>query len=230
MISDAGRAAAEKAASGEAQTTAEFLLRHHPDHARLAADRRVRAVDAVRRAARRVRRPEPGQLRPGRAARRSSTSSAWSSGSSAMIMWAAPIGAFGAIAAVVGETGWSALAALGQIMLGFYITCFLFVVRRARLAAPRRHRPVDLQADEVPGPGVPAHRLDLLVGVGPAAAHRQDGAHGRLAARRRHHRAHRLLVQPRRHRHLPDDGVAVHRVRHGQPAVGGPSRSRCCCS
>ena len=45
-----------------------------------------------------------------------------------MIMWAAPIGAFGAIAAVVGETGWTALAALGQIMLGFYITCFLFVV------------------------------------------------------------------------------------------------------
>ena len=45
-----------------------------------------------------------------------------------MIMWVAPIGAFGAIAAVVGETGWSALAALGQIMLGFYITCFLFVV------------------------------------------------------------------------------------------------------
>src|SRR6185436_13227208 len=46
----------------------------------------------------------------------------------AMIMWAAPIGAFGAIAAVVGETGLDALAALGQIMLGFYITCFLFVV------------------------------------------------------------------------------------------------------
>jgi aerobic C4-dicarboxylate transport protein len=46
----------------------------------------------------------------------------------AMIMWAAPIGAFGAIAAVVGETGWSALAALGQIMLAFYITCALFIV------------------------------------------------------------------------------------------------------
>ncbi|WP_308283013.1 cation:dicarboxylate symporter family transporter [Pseudonocardia nigra] len=45
----------------------------------------------------------------------------------AMIMWAAPVGAFGAIAAVVGETGWSALAALFQIMLGFYITCALFV-------------------------------------------------------------------------------------------------------
>jgi aerobic C4-dicarboxylate transport protein len=46
----------------------------------------------------------------------------------AMIMWAAPIGAFGAIAAVVGETGWSALAALGQIMLGFYITCAIFII------------------------------------------------------------------------------------------------------
>ena len=45
-----------------------------------------------------------------------------------MIMWLAPIGAFGAIAAVVGETGWSALAALGQIMLGFYITCLIFIV------------------------------------------------------------------------------------------------------
>ena len=45
-----------------------------------------------------------------------------------MIMWVAPIGAFGAIAAVVGDTGWSALVALGQIMLGFYITCALFVV------------------------------------------------------------------------------------------------------
>jgi aerobic C4-dicarboxylate transport protein len=45
-----------------------------------------------------------------------------------MIMWLAPIGAFGAIAAVVGATGWSALAALGQIMLGFYITCLLFVL------------------------------------------------------------------------------------------------------
>jgi aerobic C4-dicarboxylate transport protein len=45
-----------------------------------------------------------------------------------MIMWLAPVGAFGAMAAVVGETGWSALAALGQIMLGFYVTCFLFVV------------------------------------------------------------------------------------------------------
>ena len=46
----------------------------------------------------------------------------------AMIMWAAPVGAFGAIAAVVGSTGVYALKSLAVIMLGFYATCFLFVV------------------------------------------------------------------------------------------------------
>ncbi|WP_440099291.1 cation:dicarboxylate symporter family transporter [Streptosporangium sp. H16] len=45
----------------------------------------------------------------------------------AMIMWAAPIGAFGAIAAVVGATGMDALRSLGVIMLAFYLTCVLFV-------------------------------------------------------------------------------------------------------
>ncbi|WP_097869211.1 cation:dicarboxylate symporter family transporter [Streptomyces sp. rh34] len=45
----------------------------------------------------------------------------------AMIMWAAPVGAFGAIAAVVGETGLDALKSLAIIMIGFYITCALFV-------------------------------------------------------------------------------------------------------
>jgi aerobic C4-dicarboxylate transport protein len=45
----------------------------------------------------------------------------------AMIMWVAPIGAFGAIAAVVGETGLDALKSLAIIMLGFYATCAIFV-------------------------------------------------------------------------------------------------------
>jgi aerobic C4-dicarboxylate transport protein len=45
----------------------------------------------------------------------------------AMIMWAAPVGAFGAIAAVVGETGVDALKSLAVLMLGFYVTCALFV-------------------------------------------------------------------------------------------------------
>jgi len=45
-----------------------------------------------------------------------------------MIMWVAPIGAFGAIAAVVGNTGIAAVIALGTLMIAFYITCALFVV------------------------------------------------------------------------------------------------------
>ncbi|GAA2907931.1 hypothetical protein GCM10020221_00060 [Streptomyces thioluteus] len=46
----------------------------------------------------------------------------------AMIMWVAPVGAFGAIAALVGATGVDALKSLAVIMVGFYVTCLLFVV------------------------------------------------------------------------------------------------------
>lgn len=45
-----------------------------------------------------------------------------------MIMWTAPIGAFGAIAAVVGSTGIQAVISLATLMIGFYITCALFIV------------------------------------------------------------------------------------------------------
>ncbi|GEK81036.1 cation:dicarboxylate symporter family transporter [Agrococcus baldri] len=45
-----------------------------------------------------------------------------------MILWVAPIGAFGAIAGVVGSTGWGAVVALATLMLGFYATCVLFIV------------------------------------------------------------------------------------------------------
>ena len=44
-----------------------------------------------------------------------------------MIMWLAPVGAFGAIAAVVGETGWDALRSLALLMGAFSLTCALFV-------------------------------------------------------------------------------------------------------
>ncbi|GAA4662679.1 cation:dicarboxylate symporter family transporter [Gordonia humi] len=44
-----------------------------------------------------------------------------------MILWLAPIGAFGAMAAVVGSTGFDAVKQLGLLMLAFYITCILFV-------------------------------------------------------------------------------------------------------
>jgi len=45
-----------------------------------------------------------------------------------MIMWLAPVGAFGAIAAVVGATGFQAIVSMFTLMLAFYITCALFIV------------------------------------------------------------------------------------------------------
>lgn len=44
-----------------------------------------------------------------------------------MVMWMAPIGAFGAIAAVVGSTGVAALKSLALVMIAFYLTCAVFV-------------------------------------------------------------------------------------------------------
>jgi aerobic C4-dicarboxylate transport protein len=44
------------------------------------------------------------------------------------IMWLAPIGAFGAIAGVVGNAGWAAIGALGMFVLVFYATCVFFIV------------------------------------------------------------------------------------------------------
>ena len=127
VISEAGRAAAEKAATGEAQSTSEFLLGIIPTTlfsplvgesvlstllVALLVGFAVQALGAPGQAVLRgVKHLEKVVFKV-----------------LSMIMWLAPVGAFGAIAAVVGETGWSALAAIGQIMLGFYITCFLFVV------------------------------------------------------------------------------------------------------
>ncbi|GGX80048.1 C4-dicarboxylate transporter DctA [Massilia dura] len=45
----------------------------------------------------------------------------------AIVMWAAPIGAFGAIAFTVGKYGASALLSLGNLLLCFYITCLVFI-------------------------------------------------------------------------------------------------------
>ena len=45
-----------------------------------------------------------------------------------MILWLAPLGAFGAIAAVVGKTGAAAIWSLGILMVAFYITCIVFIV------------------------------------------------------------------------------------------------------
>jgi len=44
-----------------------------------------------------------------------------------MIMWLAPIGAFGGMAYTIGQFGFVSLLLLGKLMLCFYITVFLFV-------------------------------------------------------------------------------------------------------
>ncbi|MBU3063450.1 cation:dicarboxylase symporter family transporter [Nocardia sp. NEAU-G5] len=44
-----------------------------------------------------------------------------------MILWVAPIGAFGAIANVVASTGLDAVKQLATLMLAFYLTCLVFV-------------------------------------------------------------------------------------------------------
>jgi aerobic C4-dicarboxylate transport protein len=43
------------------------------------------------------------------------------------VMWAAPLGAFGAIAFTVGKFGIGSLASLGKLILGFYLTCVVFI-------------------------------------------------------------------------------------------------------
>lgn len=44
-----------------------------------------------------------------------------------IIMKAAPVGAFGAMAFTIGKYGVGSLASLGQLMISFYITCILFI-------------------------------------------------------------------------------------------------------
>ena len=45
----------------------------------------------------------------------------------AIIMWAAPLGAFGAMAFTVGKFGAGSLLSLGKLLGGFYVTCLIFV-------------------------------------------------------------------------------------------------------
>jgi aerobic C4-dicarboxylate transport protein len=44
-----------------------------------------------------------------------------------IVMWTAPIGAFGAIAFTIGKFGAGSLVSLGKLLGGFYVTCLIFV-------------------------------------------------------------------------------------------------------
>ena len=46
----------------------------------------------------------------------------------AIVMWAAPIGAFGAIAFTIGKFGAGSLLSLGRLLISFYVTCLIFIL------------------------------------------------------------------------------------------------------
>jgi aerobic C4-dicarboxylate transport protein len=45
-----------------------------------------------------------------------------------LVMWTAPLGAFGAIAFTVGKFGVGSLASLGKLLADFYLTCIIFII------------------------------------------------------------------------------------------------------
>ncbi len=45
-----------------------------------------------------------------------------------MVMWVAPIGAYGAIAFTVGKFGFASLSSLGKLIGDFYVTCLVFIL------------------------------------------------------------------------------------------------------
>lgn len=49
-------------------------------------------------------------------------------GAVAIVMWAAPLGAFGAIAFTVGKYGAGSLLSLGNLLVCFYVTCLVFII------------------------------------------------------------------------------------------------------
>ena len=125
-----------------------------------------------------------------------------------IIMKAAPLGAFGAMAFTIGKYGVATLLSLGQLMVAFYTTCliFIFVVLGAVAWLARLQH---LQVHPLHQGGAADRARHLVVGIGAAAHDRQDGESRLREVGRRPRHPDRLLLQPRRHLHLPDDGRAV---------------------
>ena len=142
-----------------------------------------------------------------------------------LIMWVAPLGAFGGMAYTVSVFGADSLTSLGMLMVVFWGTCAFFVVvvlgTVCRAAGFSIFRLIRLIRDE----------LLIIVGTSslgdraPAPA-RQDAGGGRVQAGQRHGPPDRLLVQPRRHLHLPDARRAVHRPGDRRRTWRSASRSR----
>ena len=101
-----------------------------------------------------------------------------------MVLWLAPIGAFGAIANVVAQTGWSAVTNLLTLMLGFYLTCVIFIFGVLGLllrvvAGASRRLELPSRAPGRPRPlarGVDGGRADLRPRRGDSVFRHPDGA------------------------------------------------------
>ena len=140
-------------------------------------------------------------------------------------MWAAPLGAFGGMAYTVAQFGGGALTNLALLMATFWGTCaiFVFVVLGlvARWSGFNIFKFVRLLKDE------------LLIIVGTSSSEtvlprllaklKKAGA---SQADRRRRAADGLLVQPRRHVHLPHARRAVHHAGRRASRWGSASRSR----
>ena len=126
-------------------------------------------------------------------------------------MKVAPIGAFGAMAFTIGKYGVGSLLVARQAdgdLLPDLPGVHLRRARhhRARCTASASGKFIALHQ------GRAADRArHLVVGVGAAAHDGQAGEPGRAQVGRRPGHPDRLLVQPRRHLDLPDDGGGVHR-------------------
>ena len=68
------------------------------------------------------------------------------------ILWLAPIGAFGAMAKVVGDTGFDAVVQLAVLMVAFYLTCVIFVFGVLGVHAAGIRGRIRLQAGALLGP------------------------------------------------------------------------------
>lgn len=103
-----------------------------------------------------------------------------------MVLWLAPIGAFGAIANIVATTGFNAVTNLLLLMAGFYLP---------GSATAHRVGFVDLSAAALSSPRVLADLRNIVVGGGAAQTDHQDETLGRAIQHGRRGGADRLLVQ-----------------------------------
>jgi aerobic C4-dicarboxylate transport protein len=130
-----------------------------------------------------------------------------------IIMKAAPIGAFGAMAFTIGKYGVGSLLSLGKLMATFYATCLIFIFVVLGLIA-RVHGFSVWEVHQVHQGGVADRAGHLVVGIGAAAHDGQAGEPGRAQVGGGAGDSHRLFVQPGWHVDLPDDGRRVHRAGH----------------